>query len=257
MSNKKNYTASEECETDHTSRHIKTVSRDRYKLQSSSEDETITDFSQNELKTSSSSTGSVSEDDADSKRPFYHKLIRPPYLRPKPERSVEEPPKPNAHFDQVEANDLHDDPVEEDKPKPRSVRQRNLKPPPGYNENSGGTKQEGRRALRVMNYGDSRDEEEKMIDGLLMHYSNKRSPHEYGESNTSKSNRSRKPGLATPPGRVSSLPPEPTSAQVPQRGHARAVSLQPEMLSTAGHVHPKLPADYDELAARIAALRGK
>lgn len=252
-SNMKNYAASEETKVDLISRHSKNVSRDRYKLQSSSEDETITDFSKDSRKTSSSSAGS--EDDPDSIKPSYHKVIRPPYLKLKPERSLAEPPKLNGHFDQEEANNLQDDPGEENKQKPRSVRQRNLKPPPGYNGNSSGAKQETRRSLRNMNNNDPRDEEEKKIDGLLMHYSNKKSPYQHGESNTSRHNRS-KTELANPPGRVSSFPLDPTSPAA-TRGPQRATSLQPETLSGANHVHPKLPADYDDLAARIAALRGK
>ncbi|PON86405.1 Vacuolar protein sorting-associated protein [Trema orientale] len=221
----------------------------RGRVQSSSEDETFTDFSQDERKTSSSSAGSVSEDDADSKRPFYQRLARPPYLKPKPDQSgLDVPTKLNSHVDQVVQSNLQENQVVEDKPKPRSVRRRNLKPPPGYESSS---KQEPRPGLRTINANDSdpRDEEEKMIDGLLMHFSNKRSPYE--------SNRSKKPELALPPGRLSSLPPEPLSPAVATRAPARAASLEPEILSTAGHVHPKLPPDYDEFAARIAALRGK
>lgn len=216
--------------------------------QSNSEDETFTDFSQDDRKTSSSSAGSVSEDDADSKRPFYHSIARPPYLKPKPESSLDEPTKLKSHLDQDESSSLHENPVVEDKPKPRSVRRRNLKPPPG---DEGSSKQESMPGLRTMkaNDGEPRDEEEKMIDRLLMHFSNKRSPYE--------SNRSKKPELAMPPGRVSSLPPEPLSPAEATKGPARATSLQPEMLSTAGHVHPKLPPDFDEFAARVAAFRGK
>lgn len=221
----------------------------RGRVQSSSEDETVTDFSQDESKTSSSSA-SVSEDDADSKKPFYYRLVPPPYLKPKPQSSLDhEPKKLNSHVGQEEASTtLHENPVVEDKPKPRSVRQRNLKPPPGYDSSS---KQEPRPGLRTMKGDDKdpKDDEEKMIDGLLMHLSNKRSPYE--------SNRSKKPELATPPGRVSSLPTEPSSPAEASKGPARATSFQPEMLSKSGHVHPKLPPDFDEFTARIAALRGK
>ncbi|KAM7255531.1 hypothetical protein ACFE04_008429 [Oxalis oulophora] len=54
------------------------------------------------------------------------------------------------------------------------------------------------------------------------------------------------------PARSASLPLE--SEYEPCLKPARASSLEPEMLG-AGHVHPKLP-DYDDLAARIAALNG-
>lgn len=122
----------------------------------------------------------------------------------------------------------------EDKPKPRSVRRRTFKPPQGRD-------------------ADESDDEERRMDGLLMHYSNKRSPYESGQPKANpkpSSHQSTEPELAAnPPARASSMPPETTSATEPKYVHARANSLQ-----TAGHVHPKLP-EYDELAARFAALR--
>lgn len=203
---------------------------DSYKLQSSSsKDETSTsstDISIDARKKSSSSIGSVSQDEVDSKKPFNLKFIPPPYLKPKSserkDNSLEEP-----------------SPAE--KPKPKSVRRRSMKPPPGHEANGS-------------------DEEERIMDGLLMHYSKKRSPYESGKPKSNpKSSAQQKDDehvkMGIPPARASSMPPETTAASEAKHGHTRATSLQPGMLSTSAHVHPKLP-EYDDLAARIAALRG-
>ncbi|KZV56097.1 hypothetical protein F511_06114 [Dorcoceras hygrometricum] len=87
-----------------------------------------------------------------------------------------------------------------------------------------------------------------MMDKLLLHYSRKKSGHGTVKSDSN---------IKLPPNRVSSLPGEARSpASDTRNGHARAFSLQPEMLNGNGHVHPKLP-DYDDFVARLAALRGK
>ncbi|KAH7547291.1 uncharacterized protein LOC107404861 [Ziziphus jujuba] len=229
---------------------------DSYKLQSSSsEDETTTDISLDAPQKSSSSIGSVSEDEVDSKKPFYLRFIPPPYLKPKTERKDKS---------------LDHDLAVEDKPKPRSVRRRNLKPPSGREvvgsnemETDGVVKTNSsgkpRRGLSSIEANDS-DDENRVLDGLLMHYSKKRSPYESGKPKSNpkscmEQNDDEHVKLGIPPARASSMPPETTSASEAKRGHVRATSLQPEMLSTAGHVHPKLP-EYEDLAARIAALRG-
>lgn len=102
--------------------------------------------------TASSSVGSKSEDEVENKMPSSYKFTPPPYYKPKPEkkeRVFEEPRKINGHADSVV----------EDNAKPRSVRRRNSKPPAGRD-----------------NHGsDPRDEEERVMDGLLMHYSQKQS----------------------------------------------------------------------------------
>ncbi|XP_008228522.1 PREDICTED: uncharacterized protein LOC103327924 [Prunus mume] len=210
-----------------------------------SEDETTTDVSQDAPKYCSSSVGSTSGDEADNKTPFYSKFAPPPYYKPKPERkesSFEEPTKLNSHVETDHHNDVS---VGEDDPKPRSVRRKNLKPPPGR-EN--------------LDRNDPRDEEERVLDGLLMHYSKKQSPYESKQMKGNLSqvdndagesaNRSRRSQRDAPSARASSLPPEPTSPIEAPKRHDRTNSLQPD-----AHVHPKLP-EYDELAARIAALRG-
>lgn len=192
MSNIKDHHASERSELNLKSRYV----------ESSSEDETFTE-------TSPSSAANVSEDNTDGKRPLFNRLARPPYLKPKAESRLDEPTKLNSPVQQEEASSPH-----EDKPKPRSVRRRNLKPPPGH-ENS--------------------------------------TRHEPSDE----SNKNKRAELAMPPGRVSSLPAEPSSHSQASTGPARATSFQPNMMSSAARVHPKLPLDYDELAARIAAFGGK
>ncbi|KAJ7951793.1 putative Regulator of Vps4 activity in the MVB pathway protein [Quillaja saponaria] len=169
-----------------------------YRLQSSSEDETSTDMSsQDGPKTSS--VGSVSEDEVDNKKAFYYRFIPPPYLKSKPDKNESnlEKPTKSAPLAERESNQDHNEPVVEDKPKPRSVRRRNLKPPPGFGnfgnsegggdakENSSGAKSEDAKQRRQTLYSDdsdSRDEEERIMDGLLMHYSKKPSPYESGKA---------------------------------------------------------------------------
>ncbi|XP_068345394.1 uncharacterized protein [Pyrus communis] len=222
-------------------------SYDRYKLQSSSEDETITDASQSAPKYSSSSVGSTSADEADNnKMPFNSKFIPPPYYKPRPGK------KESSHVEK-ETDQPSDASVGEDNTKPRSVRRRNLKPPPGRENLDRNDK------TRHGDDSDPRDEEERIMDGLLLHYSKKQSPYESSQKkgdaddddgSESTWKRSRRCQREAPSARASSLPPEPTSTTEAPRKHGRALSLEPD-----AHVHPKLP-EYDELAARIAALRG-
>ncbi|KAE9584599.1 putative vacuolar protein sorting-associated protein Ist1 [Lupinus albus] len=57
--------------------------------------------------------------------------------------------------------------------------------------------------------------------------------------------------------RGTSLPTEPTNAVETSTWHARKMSLDQELKVGRGRVHPNLPEDYDDLAARVAALRGR
>ncbi|XP_065633235.1 uncharacterized protein LOC112006440 isoform X2 [Quercus suber] len=260
---------------------IKDVTGDRHGMPTISEDKITTELSQGGLKKSSSLVGSVSKDEVDDERPFYYKYTTPPYLKTKYEKdeiSSEEPTKLKGHIDKEAAQHI-DHPVVEDKPKPRSVRSRNLKPPPGrsnvgISENDGvtkmdsrGTRQEdARRSLRTIHSEDGapRDEEDTNVDDLLMHFSKKKSPDESGKKKIylkpPPSRRSdvdhgeykwnrMKSDLDIGPARV-----EPTTSTGATKRHVRATSLQPEMLSGGEHVHPNLP-DYEELAARLANIR--
>ncbi|KAK4843167.1 hypothetical protein QYF36_004843 [Acer negundo] len=228
---------------------------DEYNVPSSSEDEVGSNFrrdstSQDSRKTSSSSVGSVSEDEADNKKPFYY---RPPYVRnnnPAQEKSTYGEITTNA-----EKNNRQDPPA--DNKKPRSVRKNKLKPPPGQEVNGDDetkakqARQQARQHAQALlnDNGEESDEENKM-DNLLMHYSKKKEPQETSNTGGAPRHRSGKSELPLPPGRASSVPTEMKAKNEP----FRTKSMEEDLFNQ--HVHPKLP-DYDDLAARIAALRGK
>lgn len=133
-------------------------------------------------------------------------------------------------------------------------------------------KHESRQGLQIL-FDDEhfkKDEDEKMIDKLLLHYSKKPSSSDPGKprrktkgeiNDTSKSPHhktevgTRVDEDSTPTtSRTMSLPPLQVTELEPKKVFARAASFQPD--SPAKHVHPKLP-DYDDLAARFAAIRAK
>ncbi|KAG5134393.1 hypothetical protein JHK82_025581 [Glycine max] len=129
---------------------------------------------------------------------------------------------------------------------------------------------EQKRGLQIL-FDDERhknDEEERVIDRLLIHYSKKpsinvpektrrkyRSCLVHQMDNSTRDGPDETPEMVTRPPRSVSLPREQTEAVEVKKVYARAASFQPERLNEARHVHPKLP-DCDDLAARIAALRG-
>ncbi|XP_050217059.1 uncharacterized protein LOC126667947 isoform X1 [Mercurialis annua] len=176
-------------------------------------------------------------------------------------------------------------------PKPRSSRRRHAKSHSSRNdvgnlEDLGGTvkrrsrskrRDDSRRGLQVLLDDDHHrnDEEERMIDNLLMHYSSKptsfepenlrrkpRSRHVQHEGIEHKSSRNisqdkhEEVSEMLPPPRSISLPREQTTQSEATKVFARAASFQPERSTPAKHVHPKLP-DYDDLAARFAAFKGR
>lgn len=93
------------------------------------------------------------------------------------------------------------------------------------------------------------DEEERMMDKLLMHYSKKG----LDPTNHKAHIDALQKVSLHPPGRAISLPPESTGPGEDTKVPARSTSLQPDGPRSA-HVHPKMP-DFDELAARVNALR--
>ncbi|CAL0331039.1 unnamed protein product [Lupinus luteus] len=120
-------------------------------------------------------------------------------------------------------------------------------------------------------------EEEKIIDKLLIHYSNKPSTHVPEKSRRKSRSRHAQqmdnsareslqnvngdgsdetPEMVTFSPRSISLPREQTAAIEVKKVYARASSFHPDGSNEARHVHPKLP-DYDDLAARFAALKGR
>ncbi|TXG69087.1 hypothetical protein EZV62_004022 [Acer yangbiense] len=227
---------------------------DEYNVPSSSEDEIGANFrrdstSQDSQKTSSSSVGSVSEDEADNKKPSNYRFIPPPYVR------NNNPAQEKSTFDETTTNvekNSRQDPPEDDK-KPRSVRRNKLKPPPGQEVNGDDetkAKQARQRAQALLNDNGEESDEEKKMDNLLMHYSKKKEPQEPSSAGGAPRHRSGKSELPLPSGRASSVLTEMTV----KNGPFRTKSMEEDIFNQ--HVHPKLP-DYDDLAARIAALRGQ
>lgn len=204
----------------------------------------------------------------DKVQPLKHRAIPPPYTKPEVNK---------ANSSSTDESDSCNDKVEDDavlgaKLMGKSVRTRNHKPSPGQEIAEGDEKEkerdtnkenvaQGRRILRFFDGGrdqqrghDEQDEEEKMMDKLLRHYSRKKGPNkngkseaEHGPTDSSKVKNSL---------RASSLRVEPTSPTETPKKHSRATSFNPDLLNGNGHVHPKLP-DYDEFVARLAAFRGK
>ncbi|KAI9128764.1 hypothetical protein K1719_000247 [Acacia pycnantha] len=132
------------------------------------------------------------------------------------------------------------------------------------------TRDDPRRGLQLL-FDDERyrsHEEERIMDKLLLHYSKKpsilpekwrksrsRRAHQMDNSARASSRNDESPKTNAVPPRSVSLPRQETEA-AKEKEFARAASFQPDGPSAARHVHPKLP-DYDDLAARFAALRGR
>lgn len=206
------------------------------------------------------------------------------------ERQVVELARGNSHG-QEKDHFSQDDVTGNSTPKPRSIRRRRSKSrhnnnDAGYFEDTGVVtrksrskeRDNSRRGLQVLfddeHYQD--DEEERKLDKLLMKYSKKPSPYEpgmvRGKSKTrhadhmgasaGESPQNRRDGpdekseMVPPPPRSISLPHEHASQSQATKVFSRAVSFQPDRSNQARHVHPKLP-DYDVLAERFAALRGR
>ncbi|XWS20309.1 hypothetical protein CRYUN_Cryun31cG0089500 [Craigia yunnanensis] len=276
LSNMHEYRRPKRNETDLTPRGRKEDTDDKYKLHSSSESE-VTD---QDIPKTTSSVESVSEDGIENKKPFYYRFVPPPYVRPslgEEKSNTEEPTTPSDNTDN-EKNIKWNNSAGESKPKPRSVRRRPLKPPPGREGLSSFgyygaasisptavNHKEARKGLASiqMEESDQRDEEEKMMDGLLMHHSKKKSSYEWESkwkanltpppgrqraevTKEGSSFRSAKSDPSSPPGRAATSPTETAGRQT------RASSFQPDMF--AGHVHPRLP-EYEDLATQLAALR--
>ncbi|MCD7466815.1 hypothetical protein HAX54_003846 [Datura stramonium] len=175
--------------------------------------------------------------------------------------------------------------------KPRSVRRKHHKSATNHGEegksedaravkkcSSSRRREHSRKGLRIL-FEDERhqkDEEEIMIDKLLLHYSKRPSKcdaenlrkkpqadlshlttPDTGEFSNNQTNRDQdemESDMVPFPKRSISLPHEQAAPSKATKVFARANSFQPD--NQACHVHPKLP-DYDDLAARFAALRGR
>ncbi|CAK9329366.1 unnamed protein product [Citrullus colocynthis] len=178
-------------------------------------------------------------------------------------------------------------------PKPRSVRRRHHKPRSSHTvddnaedirmvrkKSRSSRRRDDKRGLQLLvdEQENERDEEERIIDKLLIHYSKKPSSFEPGkmrrkpknhlalENGTdaaksplnliSRDGADKHADTVPPPARSASLPHEHLGPSEATKVFTRAASFQPDRSSAAKHVHPKLP-DYDDLAARFAALRGR
>ncbi|XWS69878.1 hypothetical protein CRYUN_Cryun03dG0001700 [Craigia yunnanensis] len=138
---------------------------------------------------------------------------------------------------------------------------------------------DSRRGLQILFEDEQHrnDEEERIIDKMLIHYSKKPSSFEEGKIRRKsksrhayhmgsdageapqKASRDRSDDTSEPvsrPARSISLPHEQTAQSEGTKVYARATSFQQDMSNAARHVHPKLP-DYDDLAAHFAAMKGK
>ncbi|KAE9585866.1 hypothetical protein Lal_00010170 [Lupinus albus] len=194
-----------------------------WRVQSSiaSDDEKCRDKLSHDSQTKASS----SSFEVENKRSFSYGFVPPPYvkeiLNDKGESNLKKAIESSNH-------DLHE-PVDQKKPIPKSVRTRSLKPhPPNQNDTVSDSKTGGN---------------EKEGDMLLMHYSKKEPPYT-------------KSGSSAAPIRGISFPYEHITSKKTLKGHERATSLVPEMLSTERHVHPSLP-DFDDFKAHITYLRGR
>ncbi|WCJ42453.1 Regulator of Vps4 activity in the MVB pathway protein [Euphorbia peplus] len=210
--------------------------------------------------------------------------------RAESERQSETPATARANGDGQEIDNAHQEIGVSNKiPKPRSSRRRPSRSRSSRddvglpNETAGVAKRrsrsrrrdDSRKGLQILfdDEHDEKDEEERMIDKLLIHYSKKSSAYEPGT--VRRKPRSRQPhdprtvmddisrnepdeiSEMVPPPRSVSLPREQTaSSESTAKVFSRAASFQPDRSSAAKHVHPKLP-DYDDLAARFAALKGR
>ncbi|KAJ4836688.1 hypothetical protein Tsubulata_043331 [Turnera subulata] len=219
---------------------------------------------QDSLMASPSSVESASDEEMDSKKQGSGRFGPPPYVIKSDTRKEEikttGSTKPADNNVAAAGNGQpHHRTTGESKPRPKSVRSRHSRPQPtsGVEDNN----------------GNQRDEEEKMLDNLLVHYSKKESPPSLDQP--TKPNQYLKPppgwkgnnndiGEATalgkaqselplPPGRTATSYPEALGPDEKARRHTnnQATALQAETLSGNGH-----PPDFDELAARVAAFKG-
>ncbi|KAK2645699.1 hypothetical protein Ddye_020903 [Dipteronia dyeriana] len=170
-------------------------------------------------------------------------------------------------------------------PKPRSVRRRHGKAPSSHDgvvnigdvgvvkrKSRGKRRYDSKRGLQLVVDDEcyKNNEDERIIDKLLLHYSKK--PSTFEEGMVRRKSKSRHAGespqnlridgsdemseMVPPPSRSISLPHEQATSSETTKVFARAASFQPDRSNAARHVHPKLP-DYDDLAARFAALKGR
>lgn len=199
--------------------------------QCSSDDETSsTDTSSNDgRKAGSSSFGSVSEDEVEeTKRPISYWFLPPPYnLTQKTKKGTTESNLNKTTTDSSEAlqkKESSEHHLHEKTTTPRSTRKRRLKSIGGSGQDS------------------------SVSDPKTLDYSGGMKPGN-GKATTS---HVRGTSLLTEPTTSAE-----TSTSTPKEAHTRATSSDSQMWGASSwRVHPRLP-DYDDLVARLAALRGR
>lgn len=163
-------------------------------------------------------------------------------------------------------------------PKPRSIRRKHHKSSTSNNvvetledvqrSSSSRRKDPSRKGLQILfdEEHHRKDDEERMIDKLLIHYSKKPTSYDAGklrkklirdgEPSFDQSINAHEVKIEAFPAasRSVSLPHEQASSPEVKKVFTRSITFQAD--NQAKHVHPKLP-DYDDLAARFAALKGR
>ncbi|XP_047957943.1 uncharacterized protein LOC125203598 [Salvia hispanica] len=192
----------------------------------------------------------------------------PPYTKTVPNKAASSSSdESDSSNDKVEAapEPTVDEVLRGNKPIVKSVRTKHTKPLPDQEVVPGGDEKEkvvnkenvaqGRRILRFFDGGrGQRDEEEKMMDRLLRHYSRKKGSNKpEGKLPPTDSRKEKNLKGQDGPTRASSLRAEPVGpVETDPRKHSRAASFHPGN----AHVHPNMP-DYDEFMARLEAFRKK
>ncbi|XP_055819737.1 uncharacterized protein LOC129888755 isoform X2 [Solanum dulcamara] len=215
---------------------------------------------------------SVSEEKSDDKTPFYYRPIQPRYNKSRACISkISSDASPTGSTGETHGHtEMNQKGVkivkEEDscvndtiqKPKPKSVRTR-LQPMRDCEEESDRRLRHRKHGIKIASgdHLDKRDEEEKMMDRLLLHYTRRQAQIEV---KTPKSVVKLAEVESSEVSRKRSIRVELKQASPPvilREGHTEANSFERhDMLSPNGHIHPKLP-DYDDFVTRLAALKGK
>ncbi|XP_059287645.1 uncharacterized protein LOC132040961 [Lycium ferocissimum] len=228
---------------------------------------------------------SVSEEESDDKKPFYYRSFQPNYNKSRAcisKNSSDASPigstgEAQGYTEMTERAKDEDTCVNDTikKLKPKSVRTR-LQPTRGCEEDSGRLKgkerekgftsgvkevaRDGKHGIKIANgdHLDQRDEEEKMMDSLLMHYTRKQVQNDQLKTPKSVVKLSKVAQVETD-GVSRQRFPASIPVELKQASPValkEANSFEHDMLSPNGHIHPKLP-DYDDFVTRLASLRGK
>ncbi|KAL3322244.1 hypothetical protein AABB24_039732 [Solanum stoloniferum] len=211
---------------------------------------------------------SVSEEKSDDNTPFYYRPIQPSYNKSRacivkiisdacPTGTTGET---HGHIEMnqrgvkivKEEDSCLNDTIQ--KPKPKSVRTR-LQPIHDCEEDSDRRLRHGKHGIKIASgdHVDQRDEEEKMMDRLLMHYTRKQASKT--EVKTPKSVLKLAEVESSEVSRKRSIRVELKQASPPVTLREGDTQANRDMLSPNGHIHPKLP-DYDDFVTRLAALKG-